>query len=676
MMKKLLYTASLVAMLCSCSSKEIKTFISQGIIDQTVSSVLNNYPQADSSLLARGVTQAAALWQKEDGSEKEFIDFMSSHFEVEKERKEVLFIKCSKAMEVLMGNANHVSTELQRPIVLAGDEPDDIDYILGTYNPYAHLSDDFFSSKAAFVIILNFPHFTHAEKEANAEKWTRLEWAYARLGDYFTTRVPASVVQEESDAMNRAENYISSYNIMMGHLISSEGEKLFPEDMVLLSHWNLRDEIKSNYADVPMAQEKQEMIYKVMERIVTQEIPAEVINNPNLDWNPYSNEVQKDGITVSFSQEKDTRYFHILDQFHSFLKVDAYSQDGSNAISRCFDEGLEFSMDELENMFDMLLSSPQIEKVGSIIKKRLGRDLRPYDIWYDGFKSRSKIPESELTAKTKNLYPNAEAFHEDTPRLLMNLGFTEEDAKFIHDRVKVEPARGSGHALQCESRDQCAFLRTRIGTDGMDYKGFNIATHEFGHNVEQVLSLYKMDYYTLRGIPDNGFTEALAFLFQIRDLQLLGYGPQHMDSNAILDKFWSMYEIMGVSMVEMECWKWLYSHTDATPAQYKEAVLTSARNVWNKYFEPILGTHDSPILAIYSHMVNYPMYLPSYSIGDIVHFQLEQHLKASSSPAEFASEIERIYTIGHLTPNAWMREAVGSDVSIKPVLDAVNDILL
>ena len=32
-------------------------------------------------------------------------------------------------------------------------------------------------------------------------------------------------------------------------------------------------------------------------------------------------------------------------------------------------------------------------------------------------------------------------------------------------------------------------LRTRVEKDGMDYKGYNIAVHEMGHNVEQMFSL-------------------------------------------------------------------------------------------------------------------------------------------------------------------------------------------
>jgi hypothetical protein len=63
----------------------------------------------------------------------------------------------------------------------------------------------------------------------------------------------------------------------------------------------------------------------------------------------------------------------------------------------------------------------------------------------------------------------------------------------------------------------------------MDYKGYNIAVHEFGHNVEQTISLYDIDHYMLNGVPSTAFTEALAFIFQSRDLQLLGINNHNSD---------------------------------------------------------------------------------------------------------------------------------------------------
>jgi len=71
-------------------------------------------------------------------------------------------------------------------------------------------------------------------------------------------------------------------------------------------------------------------------------------------------------------------------------------------------------------------------------------------------------------------------------------------------------------------RKDVALLRTRVPATGMNYKGFNIAMHEFGHNVEQTITLHDVDYYMMHGVPNTAFTEALAFVFQKRDLDVLG----------------------------------------------------------------------------------------------------------------------------------------------------------
>ena len=205
----------------------------------------------------------------------------------------------------------------------------------------------------------------------------------------------------------------------------------------------------------------------------------------------------------------------------------------------------------------------------------------------------------------------------------------------------------------------------------MDYKGYNIAVHEMGHNVEEVVSLYLMDYYMLHGIPNTGFTEASAFLFQHRDLQLLGYGRQEQNRDAVYDAFWGMYEIMGVSLVDMQMWQWLYAHPKATATQLRDATLAIAAEVWNAYFEPVLGEKDCILLAIYSHMINSPMYLPNYPIGHIVQSQLEEAFSGLAD-AEWAAEYERCYRLGRLTPNEWMRHAVNGKLSVDPILRKVD----
>jgi hypothetical protein len=136
---------------------------------------------------------------------------------------------------------------------------------------------------------------------------------------------------------------------------------------------------------------------------------------------------------------------------------------------------------------------------------------------------------------------------------------------------------------------------------------------------------------------------------------------------------WGMYEIMGVSLVDMRMWQWLYANPNATAADLREAVLAIAAEVWNAYYAPVLGEKDSPLLGIYSHMVGYALYLPAYPIGNLVQYQLEEHLAKCATPEEWAKEYIRIYQQGCLTPNAWMRGAVGNPMSVEPILKAVRE---
>ena len=666
-----------MTVLLGCSTLETKTEMSN-ITEQMVETTLARLGEANPEGLLpaaeTGIRQTAGLWRTSDGDETDFMNFCLENYCTDEVAREALYDKLSNAFENLFGTSNQLSVELKKPVHLEGGTLLPVDYILGNYDPSAHMMEDLFANKVAFICTLNFPNYTLAEKDSLGREWDRKQWAYARMGDLFTHRTPAGLNQEMSQALGNADNYIASYNIVMGNLLTEDGRRLFPEGMVLLSHWNLRDEIKSNYANVPDALEKQKMIHKVMEHIVYQTIPKCVINNPEYDWKPYSNTVYKDGEPVEAEPEGDDRYEHLLATFRVEKKMDPYHPNMPTGIIRNFEGSMEIPAAEIENLFINLISSEQVKKVAAFIRQRLGRELEPYDIWYDGFKSRTSFPEDELTALTRRKYPNAEAFRSDMPRMLQALGFTTDKAASLASRIVVEPARGSGHAWGAVGRWEPSRLRTRISPLGMDYKGYNIAVHEFGHNVEQTLSLYNVDHFMLSGVPNTAFTEAMAFVFQKRDLQLLGYPPQQMDDNTVLDIFWGSYEIMGVALVDMYVWQWLYENPEATAGALKEAVLEKARMVWNQYYEPVLGNHDSPLLAVYSHMISSPMYLPNYPFGHIIEFQLEEYFngKMKEEGKTLAEAITAMYTQGRLVPGLWMEQAVGSRVSTEPLLRAVD----
>ena len=672
----LLLAAALLLSAAGCKKNtETMSNINEACVKSTLEAFQDKYGDRPDlqDRLTRGVQQAAALWTTNDGTPAEFQAFCLNHFVADSAELQAMADQLERNMESLWGCFNKMTVDLNLPIHVDGPAPTELDELFGAYDPSAHFSADMFQQKIAFIVVLNFPFYTLEEKNTLGAGWSRQQWAYARLGDLFTARVPADVQQQLTAQLSGADNYISNYNIMMGHLLDEQGNKIFP-DMALITHWGLRDELKTHYNEGDEGLAKQRMIYQVMRRIIDQSIPACVINNADYDWNPFTNSVvDKEGKkNDSPAREQDVRYQTFLDNFHAMQQVDRYNPGYPTAIARAFDEGMEVSYEEIERLFDGFCSSEQVGEVAKLIEARLGRKLEPFDIWYDGFKSRSTLNEDDLSALTRRLYPTREAFaSQGMPSILRQLGFGAEKSAFICSHVTVDPSRGAGHAWESNMRTDNARLRTRIGKEGMDYKGYNIAVHEFGHNVEQTITLHDVDHYIMKGVPNTAFTEALAFVFQTRDLDFLGYKNSDPKKEAMetLDIFWGCYEIMGVALVDMYSWHWLYEHPDATAAELKEQVIHIAQEVWNKYYAKYLGEEDSPILAIYSHMIDSPLYLANYPYGHIIQFQLEQQLKGKV----VADEIQRIYPAGRLTPQHWMRHAVGSEVSTKPLLTAAHE---
>ncbi len=669
-------TVLLVVLFWQCSLEKKNQTVMQAITNQVVQEVVDSAIKISAlpkDLIEKGVRQAAALWDTTDGTADDFKALCWQHISKDEEARKQLFNILSQNFEVLFGYFNKITVELMKPLHLSGRDLTPVDELFGSYNVSSHLTDDLFANKIAFITIINFPSYSLKEKNEHGKKWTSLDWAYARLGDVFTSRIPSKLLQQLSAAITIADTYISEYNIFMGNVESNNKEYLFPKDLKLITHWGLRDELKSNYADKEKGLIKQQTIYEIMKHIIYQDIPQDIINNDQLQWNPFENKVYSQGKVMDCKPEGTTRYQHMLNIYQAIRKIDPYNPQYPTYIQRKFEGEMEMPQEEVEQLFIKFVSSPQIKKVADLISKRLGRPLEPFDIWYDGFKPRSSYTEDMLTEKTRKMFPNTQAFQQYLPTILTQLGFDKQRANEISSHITVDPSRGAGHAWGSEMRGDNARLRTRIGEKGMDYKGFNIAMHEFGHNVEQTLSLYDVEHYMLKGIPNTAFTEALAFVFQKRDLEILGLKDNNPEKHHLmaLDAVWSCYEIMGVSLVDMRVWKWLYQHPEATAEELKQQVVAIAKSVWNEYYAPVFGKKDEPVLAIYSHMIDAPLYLSAYPLGHIIEFQLEQYLTGK----DFAKEVQRIYTMGRLTPNEWMIRAVGMPVSVDPMLNAAEEAL-
>ena len=647
------------------------------------------YGEGQRARINRGLKQVASFWRAEDGAASVFEDFVRTNFAGDQKTLDTMFERFLYNLEQVDGHMLEINREFRQQSDLDVGPILPFDELFAGYDPSAHLTDDFFKNKIAFIVLLNFPLTTLQERLTDGEKWSRRQWAETRLAQRFSKRIPAEVNLFIAQASSEADRYIAEYNIWMHHLLDEKGNRLFPAKMRLLSHWNLRDQIKADYSADKNGLAKQRMIQQVMERIVTQTIPEVVVNNPAVDWNPLTNEVKPAAVkdsdeasTTSSAPQKpltnapepNTRYAKLLLTFQASRKVDPYSPTAPTLIARRFDENREIPEARVKQMFEQVLSSPLVPEVAKVIEARLGRPLEPFDIWYNGFRPRGTYTETQLDEIVQKKYPTAEAYKKEMPNLLMQLGFTKERAEYLANNIIVDPARGSGHAMGASMRSAKAHLRTRVGRSGMDYKGFNIAVHEMGHNVEQTFSLNNIDYYTLQGVPNTAFTEALAFVFQGRDFELLGLAKPDAKSHAFktLDDFWGAYEIAGVALVDMAVWHWMYEHPNATPAELKEATVQISKDIWNKYFAPHFKKRDVVLLGIYSHMVDSFLYLPDYPIGHMIAFQIEEQMEKAGN---IGPEFERMATVGSVVPDLWMKKATGAPVGPEALLSATRKAL-
>ena len=656
--------------------------VSDAQIQALISQYVEQNGKANQERFERGVREVARLWRTDDGTPEEFAEFCRENFIADPILLQQTAARLEEAFESVDGHFGEMGRDLQWHQDVETGPILPIDQFISRYAPYAHISDDLFKIRIAFVILLNYPLYDLGELLKIGPALSREEWAQVRLAQRFRDRIPPEITQVLTDAYQAAGDYIRDYNIWMHHLLNENGERPFPAGMRLITHWNLRDELKALYSD-PDGLPKQEMIFDVLSRIIRQQVPRAVINNPAVDWKLSSNEVTISGVSdgparsdwshpgkagdkVDVSPEPDTRYERLLGIYRASREADKHFPSTPTLIDRRFQRNREMPEAQVEQMLVALLSSDLLPATARIVEKRLGRPLRPFDIWYDGFKPRAGYSAEFLDSVVKAKYPTVEAFDHGILEILSKLGFADSTARYLASKIEVDPSRGAGHAAGPAMRDDNAHLRTRVGQGGMDYKGYNIAIHELGHNVEQVFSTCKIDHPLLAGVPNTAFTEGFAFVFQALDLQLLGIPDT--SANAVhlkaLDDYWGTCEIAAVSLVDMRVWHWMYDHPDATPGELKEAVITIAKQVWNDYYADAVGVRDSDLLGVYSHMINSGMYLPDYTIGSLIQFQVEEYFKTRN----LGTEMERMCLLGSVTPELWMQQAVGSGISVEPLL--------
>src|SRR5438105_905726 len=252
------------------------------------------------------------------------------------------------------------------------------------------------------------------EMLAQGSKWSREQWAAVRLTRRFALRPSAEALQARAKASADAEVYVAGYNLWLHHALTRDGERLFPKGVRLLSHWNLRDQIKAEYGepDAALGLARQRLIAAIMQQIVAQTIPRSVIDDPRLDWfvdtgrvtAAPAEEIETDQMKVQGNRpaeavaardrEPDTRYAILVADFRAARRTDADSPLAPTEIDRRFQFDREMPEARVQQLLEAIVASPLVPRVAALIRKRLGRPLEPHDVWYSGFLPRAKYPEA------------------------------------------------------------------------------------------------------------------------------------------------------------------------------------------------------------------------------------------------------------------------------------------
>jgi len=158
--------------------------------------LVTRHGETQRARIERGVDQVAALWRKEDGDLR---DFVRQSFLAEPAERELAFQRFEALLEQVDGHFLEIGRELRKPTELdLGPMLRALDPRFAAWDPAAHLTEDLFENKVAFVALLNFPLTTLDERLARGPGWSRQAWAEARLTGRFHTSSPTGTFATSS----------------------------------------------------------------------------------------------------------------------------------------------------------------------------------------------------------------------------------------------------------------------------------------------------------------------------------------------------------------------------------------------------------------------------------------------------------------------------------------------
>jgi len=634
-----------------------------------VDAIVAHHGVAEQARAEAGVRRVAERWTDADGDETALTRFCVEHF-VPANAHAALVDRLESGVAWISSHLYELRRHLRRYTDLRIDRVDAIDDVLATFDPAPDLSDEWYRQKLAFVGLLNCDRPVLDRMLAEGDRWSVDQWAEVRIAQSFPPRIPKELNDRARDVAHRANRFVSEFHVPVDTLVDASGKRRFDPGRKLVAHWLIREAMKSGYADADGLSLQRALAW-TMARHVDGSIPLAVMQSPSdaaaaADWDPARNTlggkpvIETDGETVGL-----VRYEQWLARRDVSFAFDRFFPEYPTAIRRKCELEREIPEHDVEQILVELLASPVRRKLAAFLRGRIGRALEPFDIYCDEFAQ--TLPINELNRRVREQFGDAKGLERKLPELLRGLGFTHDDAAFFGAHINVEIARGAGHAVRPGVPELNAWLRTSSLEGELGWDGFDTAMHELGHTLEQVISTSFAPRPALRDVPNTACTEAFAFLYQSLGRKVLGLLTPEEEAQAFdfdaVQTFASACQIAGPALLELRVWNWMYANPSANAEALRTEVLRVADDLWREYYELDFGSDPYHLLAAYQHMIGHPLYLPDYPIGHVISHQIRSHMRGK----DLASETKRICSIGRVTPDLWMRRAVGSGIDVAPL---------
>ncbi len=625
---------------------------------RAIAALITQHGESQRAMIESGVGRVAVRWNSKDGDAAAFEAFCVKHFVVDPAERTRLLVRLERALEQIDGHLYEMRRTLRRHHDLRGDEFAGVDEILAQFDPSPDLSEQLYKQKVAHLCLLNFPRPTLATMLRDGPSWDDAGWAATRVAQNFGPRIPVELADRARKNSFESGSFVSHFHVPVGSMVDANGKRWFEADRKLIAHWLVREEIKAGYGDADGLL-KQRALSWVMARHIDGTIPKCVMSGQEKrDWNPQTNTVAQGDPGELLGL---VRYERWIANFRMAREFDPLYPDEPTAIARKFALEREMPESEVEKLMIALLEAPVRRDLAAFLTKRLGRPLEAFDIYFDDIVEAKTA--SAMNAAVKKRFGSVSELQAKLPTVLRELGFDAKDADFLGTRIQVEVAKGAGHAMRPQLEGYGAWLRTSSLDTELGWDGFDTAMHELGHNLEQLCSTYFVSRPALRGVPNTACTEAFAFLYQSLAKRVLGLeDAAEVERQFALDSVSTMLsacQIAGPSLLELRAWRWLYANPEATPVALRTEVLRIAESLWSQFYARDFGKDDYRILAAYQHMIAHPLYLPDYTLGHMMSHQIRSFMRGK----ELAAETKRITSLGCLTPDLWMRKAVGGPVS-------------